>query len=623
MPNADLHLSTATAFHGDVGSMSRSQSQNFSYNALGAPGQIVVALPTSHSVNENLSTTAVLNPTTVTQTFRFDESVSKSPKSGRVHCIPHKWEQKFNGTPSRCIGCTRPIKVFSTCQRCGVCKLRAHSECKSKVGNTCGLTAKHLKACIEHMVHTGNQEDWGRSEDPGSQDLIEAHRPSSGGDIAESSSSNSANSSTPSTPAWATHVRPGNLTGMSTLHPNFTEMAPRTAPLVHTESPSSATESLFTFPESTPRVPSIILPSSVDGNGNEACHVSDSDGGLRLFGSGDESDQNTLINESFDSAATEDSHGHKWDRNAWSKFTIRDKSSTTMKEDLIIPFDKVTVERSIGRGRFGEVFACDHYGEAAVKFLYMNHATDTDNHFEAFLRDVREVKLARHDRILAFFGCTMDRNTNSMGIVVDYCEGKPLHSLLHQRESNARMDFQKVVRLSSQICQGMSYLHNRKILHKDLRSKNIFITSKNNVVISDYSLINIKMLSKPSRKYTIITPDHWLSYLAPELIKSLASDFRALPFSEQSDVYAFGTIFYEFISSDFPFPRHSPDSIIWQVGYGIKPPIGNLNVCREAKQLLGKCWTHDPESRPLFSDISKMVEKLPRKHLCRIPSNPF
>lgn len=50
------------------------------------------------------------------------ESVSKSPKSGRVHCIPHKWEQKFNGTPSRCIGCTRPIKVFSTCQRCGVCK---------------------------------------------------------------------------------------------------------------------------------------------------------------------------------------------------------------------------------------------------------------------------------------------------------------------------------------------------------------------------------------------------------------------------------------------------------------------------------------------------------------------
>lgn len=56
------------------------------------------------------------------------------------------------------------------------------------------------------MVHTGNQEDWGRSEDPGSQDLIEAHRPSSGGDIAESSSSNSANSSTPSTPGLTFYI---------------------------------------------------------------------------------------------------------------------------------------------------------------------------------------------------------------------------------------------------------------------------------------------------------------------------------------------------------------------------------------------------------------------------------
>ena len=87
----------------------------------------------------------------------------------------------------------------------------------------------------------------------------------------------------------------------------------------------------------------------------------------------------------------------------------------------------------------------------------MNHATDTDNHFEAFLRDVREVKLARHDRILAFFGCTMDKNTNMMGIVVARCEGKPLHALLHQRENPAKIDFQKVVRLASQVCQVSYY----------------------------------------------------------------------------------------------------------------------------------------------------------------------
>ena len=52
-----------------------------------------------------------------------------------------------------------------------------------------------------------------------------------------------------------------------------------------------------------------------------------------------------------------------------------------------------------------------------------------------------------------------------------------------------------------------------------------------------------------------------------------------------SNVYSwsFSTIFYEFIACDFPFAKQSSDAIIWQVGVGIKPPLGNMNVSREAK----------------------------------------
>uniref|UniRef100_A0AC34Q6D8 Kinase suppressor of Ras 2 n=1 Tax=Panagrolaimus sp. JU765 TaxID=591449 RepID=A0AC34Q6D8_9BILA len=595
MPNTNLRLppTPSPAFDSEIGSLSRSQSQNFPYNAINGGTQII--LPTSHSVNDNLASVG-----TATSEIRTEDPLSKSPKSGRVHCIPHKWEQKRHSKICRCFGCAKQITFLSACQKCSVCRVRVHENCKSKVGNTCGLTAKHLRACIEHMVTSGN--DWGTDDFPSNiADLNNQHRSSSRGELIESSASNSANSSTPSTP----------------------EVAPKTAPPVTTMSSSpNQYESLFKFPDSTPNVPSIVLPSSTDDNMNESCPIIDSDHTIK-FGSGDESDQNTLHNESFDSGTTEDSKGHKWDRHAWSKYTIRDKSSSTLKEDLIIPFDKVTVKRSIGRGRFGEVFACDHFGDAAVKFLNMNHNSSTDNHFEAFLREVREVKLARHDRILAFFGCTMDATTNMMGIVVGYCEGKPLHTLLHQRDSFVKIDFQKVVRLSSQICQGMSYLHNRKLLHKDLRSKNIFITQNNNVVISDYSLFNVKMLAKPSRTNTIIVPDNWLCYLAPELIRNLATDFRSLPFSEQSDVYAFGTILYEFIAHDFPFARQSSDATIWQVGVGIKPVLGNMNVSREAKVLLVRCWMHNPDDRPSFTEILKLVEKLPMKHLGRCPSNPL
>lgn len=71
-----------------------------------------------------------------------------------------------------------------------------------------------------------------------------------------------------------------------------------------------------------------------------------------------------------------------------------------------------------------------------------------------------------------------------------------------------------------------------------------------------------------------------------------------LPFSERSDIYAFGfkifmliitfiffcrTIWFEFLTRTFPFNCMSPDSIVWQVGSGMKSVLVNVNSCREAK----------------------------------------
>ena len=102
----------------------------------------------------------------------------------------------------------------------------------------------------------------------------------------------------------------------------------------------------------------------------------------------------------------------------------------------------------------------------------------------------------------------------------------------------------------------MSYLHTKGILHKDLRSKNVFIEKQKKVVITDFSLFNVRRLAKPERfflacikknyqnnflrKYTLVISEHWLSYLSPELIRSLRPDLQPLLLTEKSDVYAFG-----------------------------------------------------------------------------------
>ena len=116
----------------------------------------------------------------------------------------------------------------------------------------------------------------------------------------------------------------------------------------------------------------------------------------------------------------------------------------------------------------------------------------------------------------------------------------------------------------------MSYLHGRNIVHKDLRTKNIFIEPNTKVVITDFGLFSMgRLYNLPDnrrrrrcrsnemaknrtahRNHVLHVPDHWLCYLAPELIRGLIDvtdlddtvDYRPLelPFSNETDVYSFG-----------------------------------------------------------------------------------
>lgn len=102
----------------------------------------------------------------------------------------------------------------------------------------------------------------------------------------------------------------------------------------------------------------------------------------------------------------------------------------------------------------------------------------------------------------------------------------------------------------------MSYLHARGIVHKDLKTKNIFVESGHKVVISDFGLFNATRMCRATtaRGDAISVPVGWLGYLAPEIIQRLSvsvseadgpdganiNDDQQLPFSRASDVFAFG-----------------------------------------------------------------------------------
>ncbi|CAJ0572795.1 unnamed protein product, partial [Mesorhabditis spiculigera] len=189
-----------------------------------------------------------------------------------------------------------------------------------------------------------------------------------------------------------------------------------------------------------------------------------------------------------------------------------------------------------------------------------------------------------------------------------YVRGESLYS--HLYESRVNLSLSTANKYAVQICQALSYLHAKNIIHGDLRSKNIFVEQRRRVLVTDVGLFSMKRMKNPHRKYTIITPTSWLPYLAPELITEIADDFRELPSNEETDVYAFGTIWHELLVGRLPWSGSRPETIIWRVGNGVKPRIPK-DCPFDGIWILSACWSHDPSDRPSFPELLHDMRQMP------------
>lgn len=145
----------------------------------------------------------------------------------------------------------------------------------------------------------------------------------------------------------------------------------------------------------------------------------------------------------------------------------------------------------------------------------MEHISDKSKRAEEFKVEVSAYKVSRrtikqlvqclkhcnfqntrHDNIALFLGYFM--SDEKYGMVLSLSRGsQSLYALLHVTKE--KLDLATTRKIAQQICQAVSYLHTKKILHKDLRTKNILIESKNKVVVTDYGVLSMKRLSWPKR----------------------------------------------------------------------------------------------------------------------------
>lgn len=581
---------------------------------------------------------------------------------GMGHMIQHRFTKKFKVTKSTCDLCNKQM-FFGF--KCTECKYRCHKDCKSNVPPSCGLPQEFVdefKKSLQSdtllptsvspnigrgggsaggggggggIMYGGGRGDAGKlSGGIGRGPMHAIH--ACGGGPDSSSAGSSCNSSSPSSPA-------------------LLSLPPQT--------PATSKYSQFNFPE----VSNSIGGSGGGGNGGSLMMMNyassmgggSSSGGITIethpigggtggagglggsLGSsgvytmdtsveipklqfsddhsvpgGGEDKTGSASATSTDSSSDRtpirlDSTEERDHESSWPR-----QNSLSLKE-WDIPYDDLHLKEKIGNGRFGTVHRALWHGDVAVKLLKEDYVAD-ERTLEAFKLEVATFKKTRHENVVLFMGACM--KPPRLAIVTSLCKGNTLFTHIHLRKD--KFNLNRTTLVAQQISQGMGYLHARGIVHKDLKTKNIFLEN-GKVIITDFGLFSATKLLYCDLGLGI--PGGWLCYLAPELMRNL-TPYRPiegdLPFSKTSDIYAFGTVWYELLCGEFPFKSQPAESIIWQVGRGMKQTLANLQASRDVKDILIQCWSHNSEDRPDFAKLLTQLERLPKKRLARSPSHP-
>lgn len=159
------------------------------------------------------------------------------------------------------------------------------------------------------------------------------------------------------------------------------------------------------------------------------------------------------------------------------------------------------------------------------------------------IKEAKILEVLQHPNIIRFKEVYKTKK-GQLCIVMDYADGGDLQKKIKEAR-DAGMNYLKeeqILNWFTQICLAMKHCHDRKILHRDLKSGNIFLTSNGIVKLGDFGIA--KVLSNTVEKAVTIVGTPY--YLSPEIINNK-------PYSFKSDLWSLGVLLYEMCALKPPF----------------------------------------------------------------------
>lgn len=267
---------------------------------------------------------------------------------------------------------------------------------------------------------------------------------------------------------------------------------------------------------------------------------------------------------------------------------------------LEVDFSDLHFYERCGGGAFGSVYRAKWKSQnlqVAVKKLLVLE------------KEAQVLSVLSHKNIITFYGAAT--KAPNFCIVTEYAEHGSLYAFLAMQENDSMLSFGQILLWGIQIAAGMHYLHEEapiKVIHRDLKSKNVVICSDYTCKICDFGAS--RFLGATTRMSLAGT----LPWMAPEVI-------QCLPSSETCDVWSFGVVLWELLTHEVPFKGIEGFQVAWAV-VEKEERLTIPSTCPAAfGNLMTACWKTDPKERPPFSTILQHLNAMSEDDsLCSLAS---